>query len=340
MCPHSLGIMSCGIALVLYYGIAGGADFTSANFTALGRKWQPAPAGHVPGKDNGAGKGIHNPGKDCGECHQPNGTANNRVFTMAGTLYEDRAARKPLVGGEVILQDVAGNVISMTSNSVGNFWTTTPLASNPAAVASYGGKTQPLYTNATPANPSDSRTWQYKAWVRNQGQVIPMVTIAPVGAAADAASRMSCNMHHSPEGRRGGLWVSRHNSLPSYPETDVSFQRHVRPILQSKCVPCHIPGATSSRLVTKTDLGSPATFIDFSNGLDLTSYGGSNVDGWIKRGAGSLTRGYESKAEAAPILSKTNMRSPAPHAGGSFWTENDADYRVLRQWVVEGAKDN
>lgn len=72
----------------------------------------------------------------------------------------------------------------------------------------------------------------------------------------------------------------------------------------------------------------------------MTSYEGSSVAGWIKRGAGSLTRGYASNSDAAPILSKPKMGSSAPHAGGSFWTEEDADYRAVRQWIVKGAKDN
>lgn len=68
---------------------------------------------------------------------------------------------------------------------------------------------------------------------------------------------------------------------------------------------------------------------------------GSSVAGWIKRGAGSLSTGYTSTtSEPAPILLKTKMGGPAPHAGGSFWTEEDADYRALRQWIVEDAKDN
>ena len=69
--------------------------YDATNFSADGRKLQPAPAGHVPGKDNGDGEGLHNSGEDCGICHTPNGKAGNYVFTVGGTIYEDRAARNP-----------------------------------------------------------------------------------------------------------------------------------------------------------------------------------------------------------------------------------------------------
>jgi len=172
------------------------AEYDSSNFSSDGCKLQPAPSGHVPGKDNGPGKGTHNAGEECGACHRPNGKASV-VFTMSGTLYEDRAGRKPLKDGEIILQDINDNVISMTSNEVGNFWTFAPIASNPYAVASHSGITHPLYHTDEmgfhPADPNDTRSWQYKAWVKSADHVRPMITIAPVGGATDPNSRMSCS---------------------------------------------------------------------------------------------------------------------------------------------------
>src|SRR6185369_1366047 len=49
--------------------------YDASNFSVDGRKWQPAPAGHVAGKDNGPGQAIHHPGEDCGICHTPGGRA-------------------------------------------------------------------------------------------------------------------------------------------------------------------------------------------------------------------------------------------------------------------------
>src|SRR5689334_9691010 len=56
--------------------------YDGSNFTVDGRKWQPAPTGHVPGKDNGPGEAIHHPGEDCGICHTPGGRAGNKAWTM------------------------------------------------------------------------------------------------------------------------------------------------------------------------------------------------------------------------------------------------------------------
>ena len=139
------------ISLIFCLAIVGYAihikavDYVFENFNARDRVFQPAPTGHTPGKDNSPGIGAHMAGEDCGICHRPNGKASNHIFTMAGTLYEDKAGRRPLAGGEVILQDKDGNVISMTSNEIGNFWTYAPLASYPYAVAGHGTITK-LYT--------------------------------------------------------------------------------------------------------------------------------------------------------------------------------------------------
>ncbi|MBI4649806.1 hypothetical protein HY745_00605 [Candidatus Desantisbacteria bacterium] len=132
------------IILVLCPAFTFAENYDFLNFSSDGRKLQPVPSGHIPGKDNGPGRGTHNAGEECGACHRPGGKASV-VFTASGTLYEDRAGRKPLKEGEVILQDIDGNVISMTSNEVGNFWTYAPIASNPYAVISHGGMTEPLY---------------------------------------------------------------------------------------------------------------------------------------------------------------------------------------------------
>ena len=320
-----------------------GSDYDASNFSAGGRKLQPAPAGHIPGKDNGAGTGTHNAGEDCGICHTPNGKASNYIFTISGTLYEDRAARKISKGGEIMLQDVNGNVISMTSNEAGNFWTYAPIGSNPRAIASHGGITEELYSydangNLIPADPADSRTWQYKAWVRNGDRVIKMVTIAPVGGSTDPTSRMSCNMHHAGLGSRGGLWGSPKSTLPSYPADGLSFKKHMLPIFKNKCAPCHIPGSTMTRLTTESDILSPSTSIDYSKGLDLTSYAGSTVDTTIKKGIRDIAFPYQSSPDSSPLLSMP--ASPTVHPGGQIWTITDTDYKAIRQWIAEGTQNN
>lgn len=318
------------------------AQYDSSNFSSDGRKLQPSPSGHVVGKDNGPGKGTHNSGEECGACHRPNGKAPV-AFTISGTLYEDRAGRKPLEGGEVILEDINGNVISMTSNEVGNFWTYAPIASNPYAVASHGGMMDMLY----PADPNDTRSWQYKAWVKNGEHIRPMVTIAPVGGASDPNSRMSCSMHHGAMGSRGALWGSGKSTLRNYPRSHLSFKKHILPIFRNKCVPCHIPGETVTRMATQTDVeGNPTTVVEYSKLLDLTSLSGSSVlvnnVMWTKRGVGDMTVEYQDSPDTSPVLSKTIMQADSSiiHAGGAFWSASDADYKAVWKWIAEGAQNN
>lgn len=324
---------------------------STTDFSAECRKFQQAPTGHTPGKDNGPGFGFHNAGEDCGICHKPAGRAPNQVFTMSGTLYEDRAARKPLKGGEVVLQDFNGKVISMTSNEAGNFWTYEPIGSNPYTVVGKGVGMRLYTTDASgfhPADPKYPQTWQYKTWVKNGNHVIPMVTIAPVGGATvtngipDMTSRMSCSMHHSPMGSRGGLWASTKSTLKSYPSSGLSFKKHIMPIFKSKCVPCHIPGSTMTRIVTMSDYTSykgPKTKVDYSNNLDLTSYAGSTVT--TTDGTNGAKRG--AKDVINKLLSTTlieNNNGTLTHAGGGFWTRDDTDYKAIEKWIAEGAQNN
>jgi hypothetical protein len=355
-----VGMLSVAVFGMLY---AQTLSYDSTNFNADARKLQPAPTGHTVGKDNGPGAGLHNSGEDCAICHTTNGKAGNYVFTMAGTIYEDRAARRPLKNAEVILQDYAGNVLSMTTNEAGNFWTYTEMAGNPYSLSSHSGITDYLYAvnadgSVTPASSNDSKTWQYKAWVKNtDGAIRQMVTIAPVGGASASTVRMSCNMHHSPFGSTGAAWASRKNTLTSYPTSSLSLRKHILPIFVSKCAPCHVPGSRMTRLVTMSDVttastntsnvqltNTAVTSIDYSNNKDFTSYAGSVYT------SGSITvtkQGIKdfvntSDPDASPVLTKTKIQNPGTtvHAGGSFWTADDADYKAVRQWIAEGASNN
>lgn len=353
-----VGMLSVAVFGMLYAQTV----YDSANFNADARKLQPAPTGHTVGKDNGPGDGLHNSGEDCGICHTTNGKAGNYVFTIGGTIYEDRAARRPLKGAEVILQDYAGNVFSMTTNEAGNFWTYQEMAGNPYTVASHSGTTHLLYTvnldgTVIPADPSDSRTWQYKAWVRNpDGAIRQMVTIAPVGGSTGTSPRMSCNMHHSPFGSTGAAWASRKSSLATYPTSSLGFRKHILPIFVSKCAPCHVPGAKATRLVTISDLytstsytfvpltNTEVTSIDYSNSMDFTSYAGSVYTSgsitYTKPGIRDFVN--TSNPDESFVLTKTKVQTPGTtnHAGGSFWTADDADFKAVRQWIAEGANNN
>ncbi|HEY6011825.1 MAG TPA: hypothetical protein VIX18_10180 [Nitrospirota bacterium] len=323
--------------------------YDASNFSASGRLLQPPPSGHTPGKDNGPGVGTHNAGEDCGICHTPGGKAGNFVFTVGGTVYEDRSARRPLKGAEIILQDINGTTISMTSNAAGNFWTFAPIAGNPCAMSSHGSTLDYLYTLnnnvCVPTVPSsDSRTWQYKAWVKYGDQVRHMATIAPIGGSSATTARMGCSMHHAGLGSRGGLWGMKKDTLASYPASGMSFRKHILPIFRNKCAPCHIPGSTLTRIATRSDIDPTATgtltVIDYSKAQDLTSYAGSTVGADVKIGVGNLATAYQSDPDSSPLLSHTLLQSAGTvtHGGGGFWTRTDGDYKAIRQWIAEGAK--
>lgn len=320
-------------------------------FNALSRKHQPVPTGHVVGKDNGQGAGLHNAGEDCGICHTPAGKAGSLPFTMAGTVYADRMGRAPLEGAEIVLQDVAGTVVSMTSNKVGNFWTSKPIAANGLAVASHSGITHELFGVdggvLVPADPADSRTWQYKAWLRHGDEVRHMVTIAPVGGSTGTSPRMSCNMHHSPLGGSGALWVGRATVAPV--DSALSFKKHVQPIFVGNCAPCHIPGKRFTRLVTQSDLpDAGATSFDYSAAHDFTTYGGSSVvvtEGgvmttWTKQGVRGVADPLAPGRSQALLKTLRQPAGTVVHAGGAFWTPEDPDYRLILKWIEEGALDN
>jgi len=344
----SLALLLSAPGLV-YTSMADSVVYDEFNFSAAGRLLQPAPTGHTPGKDNGPGTGTHNSGEDCGMCHTPGGKAGNFVFTIGGTVYEDRTARRTLKGAEIILQDAKGNVISMTSNETGNFWTFAPIASNPCTISSHGSTTDYLYTIVNGAcvpnvSPSDSRTWEYKAWVKYGDQVRHMVTIAPIGGSTAASARMGCSMHHAGMGSRGGLWGMKKNTLASNSTSSLNFKKHVLPIFRNKCAPCHIPGSTVTRNATRSDLDSSVTgtltVVDFSNGQDFTSYNGSTGKTGIKNF--TATAGYQSDPDSSPVLLHTLLQTSGTvtHGGGGFWTPADGDYKAIRQWITEGALDN
>ena len=327
------------IALAVLAIAAVAVVYNESNFSARGRMYQPPPDGHLAGKDNAPGYGRHHTGEDCARCHRVGGRAAAYLWTVSGTLYVDRSGREVLKGGEIILQDREGNIISLTSNEAGNFWTLAPIASNPFTVSAHGSTLDILYVLdeegnlLKPADPNDPRTWLYKTWVRKRFSSRPMMTIAP--AAGATGMNMSCSMHHGNMGARGALWVSPAPTLADYPDAGLGYRKHIYPILRNKCAPCHIPGGTMTRLVTKTDIESPSTSFDYSNGLDLMNYAGSNV-GSSKKGVLAVVD--KAHPEQSLLLSKTVLGGV--HGGGAFWNRKDPDYLALKQWIAEGALEN
>lgn len=284
-----------------------------SNFTMEERKWQPAPTGHEVGKDNGTGGPGHHPEDDCGICHSPNGIASDRVFTLTATVYDNRAARLPVEGAEVIFQDYGGNVYSMTTNDLGMAWTDVEMEGDP-----------------TQGNPSDTSTWRYKAWIFDGGGTHPMMRMPSLGNAM--IPRMSCLMHHRINGSLGGLWARPAPTLAGYPKNDLSYMKHIFPILRSKCGICHKPGPSVAN--------RGGEVFDYGADLDLVNYAGSSVemDGvvYVKRGVVDVIN--IKNPNKSPILRKTVKG--ALHGGGSFWKRSDPDYKALYRWIKEGAVEN
>lgn len=62
------------------------------------------------------------PGENCLSCHNPNGQAFGKPWTVGGTIY-DSSGDAGVEGAQVVIKDATGTVITLTTNGVGNFYT-------------------------------------------------------------------------------------------------------------------------------------------------------------------------------------------------------------------------
>lgn len=297
--------------------IIGGVSIGDTPFTPDGQKWEPAPADHIIGKDNGEISGSlgmigeHFQGEDCGICHSPGKKAGNYVFTVSGTIFKDKLGIDVLPGAEVILKDVEDNVISMTTNEAGNFFTYAPVAYDPAVGS----------------DPDTPRNWRYKAWVKYGNSERPMVTLAYVGATANFIPRMSCNMHHGRLGTRGAASAGEFDTLESFPAESISFKRHVMPILKNRCKACHMPESARPYTTYGTEI------YNYSGGLDLSSY---TKEADSEKGILDTV----DLSEPVESLLLVKPQTGSTHAGGGFWNLGDPEYEAINQWIIEGANNN
>ncbi len=114
----SLGALTLGLLL----SACGGGGDTSGS------------AGGGGGGGGGSGGGSttlsHNPGTDCISCHRSGGSAAaNGIFTVAGTVYRSNGTAQ--TSATVQLYPQGGNTAqaTMTTDALGNFYTTQPVAS-------------------------------------------------------------------------------------------------------------------------------------------------------------------------------------------------------------------
>jgi len=64
------------------------------------------------------------PGADCTACHSDGNISNYAPkFTIAGTVFEDGDGTSGFEGATLRILDADGNTFELTSNSVGNFFT-------------------------------------------------------------------------------------------------------------------------------------------------------------------------------------------------------------------------
>lgn len=70
----------------------------------------------------------HNPGQDCLSCHRAGGTgAVKAIFTLAGTVYKTGGAAQTQGTVKLFIHPTNTLSISLKTDSLGNFYTTTPV---------------------------------------------------------------------------------------------------------------------------------------------------------------------------------------------------------------------
>ena len=87
----TLATLSVGEIQAIAEVLAPPAVYDAANFTVDGRKWQPAPGGHVAGKDNGPGAAI-GPATRSGRCPAPSTTAGRLAAPWPAPRSSSRTA--------------------------------------------------------------------------------------------------------------------------------------------------------------------------------------------------------------------------------------------------------
>jgi len=91
----------------------------------------------------GEGSPTMLPGANCMSCHSPGNLddfqkttsalaptapGENLFFTIAGTAFEDLEGSGPLSGATIRVTDSAGKVVTLTTNSAGNFYSATSVS--------------------------------------------------------------------------------------------------------------------------------------------------------------------------------------------------------------------
>jgi hypothetical protein len=88
------------------------------------------------------GNALMKPGSDClTGCHSPGGSAREKAFSAAGTVYPaaDSAANAGLAGVKVVITDANDQVLTLYTNAAGNFYTAAAAAPLKGVYVERGG---------------------------------------------------------------------------------------------------------------------------------------------------------------------------------------------------------
>jgi hypothetical protein len=87
------------------------------------------------------------PGSNCLSCHTVGGGAP--AFTAAGTVFDGGNSTAGVAGATVTIRPGSGAVVVLTTNSVGNFYTASPLNPPLAISVSAGGHVNTMSSTAS-----------------------------------------------------------------------------------------------------------------------------------------------------------------------------------------------
>ena len=95
-----------------------------------------------PGDGVGPTGPLMRPGQDCNQCHRPNNSFGAPVWTAGGTVLATTTGGGPIQGAVISITDADGKKVDLTSNAVGNFYTSTPLVVPYDITITYGGESR------------------------------------------------------------------------------------------------------------------------------------------------------------------------------------------------------
>jgi hypothetical protein len=140
------------VAMLMWLLACGGGDGTDTDVTDTSETGDTGPAPEcntdnescAPHTCGGEGSNML-PGADCVSCHSRNsGEDEAPVWSVAGTAFADLYGGEPLSGATVRITDADGVVTELTTNRVGNFYTSAHVAKPYSAEIEVNGQIQSM----------------------------------------------------------------------------------------------------------------------------------------------------------------------------------------------------